>query len=382
VRLLMETLAEAGHRIDAVVFPGGEDVEIEGCRVFRTPAPRGLGPIGPGFSLKKLILDGVLAPYAAWRLMRGRYDLVVAVEEAAFVARALKPIFGVPYIFDVDSSIPEQMNDKRKLPGPVLRFLQGAEAWAARGAIGALTCCKALEDLIRGHAPDLPVQTIEDIAMLDQDDGAPSPADCDFDEPVVMYVGNLEPYQGVDLLLDGFARLDPALPARLVVIGGAPDHVAAGRARAEALGVAHRVDYLGPRPLADLGRYLRAAAVVASPRTQGRNTPMKVYSYLDSGRPLIATRLPTHTQVIDDEIAMLVEPTAEDMARGLASLLGDPALRARISEAAAARVKAEFSREGYARKLNGFMARDVEPRLAKRRSGARGAPSERLAKRG
>ncbi|MEO0362811.1 MAG: glycosyltransferase, partial [Pseudomonadota bacterium] len=79
VRLLMETLAEAGHRIDAVVFPGGEDVEIEGCRVFRTPAPPGLGPIGPGFSLKKLILDGVLAPYAAWRLMRGRYDLVVAV---------------------------------------------------------------------------------------------------------------------------------------------------------------------------------------------------------------------------------------------------------------------------------------------------------------
>ena len=103
VRLLLETLAKRGDELDVVVFPGGEDVEIPGCHFFRVPAP-GSGPIGPGFSAKKLFLDAILAPYAAWRMARKRYDLVIAVEEAAFIALPLRWIFGVPYIFDVDSS--------------------------------------------------------------------------------------------------------------------------------------------------------------------------------------------------------------------------------------------------------------------------------------
>lgn len=367
VRLLLETLAERGDVLDVLVYPDGEDVEIANCRILRVPALPGTRGIGPGFSLKKLIADAVLAPMAAWRMLRGRYDLVIAVEEAAYIAWVLRPILGVPYIFDVDSSIPEQINDKKPLPGWLYRFLVAVEARAARGAVGALTCCRALEDLVRGHAPDLPIQTIEDITMLEPDQGTPPPADVPADAPAVMYVGNLESYQGVDLLIDGFARLDPDLPANLVIIGGAADHIAAGRARAEAAGIGHRTHFLGPRPVEKLGEYLRAAAVVASPRTQGRNTPMKIYSYLDCGRPLIATRLPTHTQVLDDEIAMLVEPTADDMARGLTELLADPARRDTMAAAAQVRVQAEFSRDGYARKLNGFLDGEILPRLTRQR---------------
>ncbi|MEL7453611.1 MAG: glycosyltransferase [Pseudomonadota bacterium] len=90
---------------------------------------------------------------------------------------------------------------------------------------------------------------------------------------------------------------------------------------------------------------------------------MKVYSYLDSGRPMIATRLPTHTQVLDDDISMLVDPTPEDMARGLTALLADPGLRDRIAAAAQVRVQAEFCREAYVRKLTGFLIREIEPQL-------------------
>ena len=51
---------------------------------------------------------------------------------------------------------------------------------------------------------------------------------------------------------------------------------------------------------------------------------MKIYSYLDADRPLVATRLPTHTQVLDGQISLLVEPTPEDLARGLDQLLEPP----------------------------------------------------------
>ena len=45
--------------------------------------------------------------------------------------------------------------------------------------------------------------------------------------------------------------------------------------------------------------------MLVSPRSTGTNTPLKIYQYLRSGRPIVATRLLTHTQVLDDDVAIL-----------------------------------------------------------------------------
>ena len=64
------------------------------------------------------------------------------------------------------------------------------------------------------------------------------------------------------------------------------------------------------RPAEEIPAFLDAADVLVSPRSLGTNTPLKIYQYLRSGRPIVATRLLTHTQVLDDEVAILTEPTA------------------------------------------------------------------------
>ncbi len=364
VRNLVTALAAQGHDVDLMVFPGGTEVDIAGVNIQRLPDWRILSGIGPGFSGRKILADLVMLPKAAAMIRRGRHDLIIAVEEAAYIALLLRRVFGVPYICDIDSSIPEQLNDKFSLPGWLLRIFERAEGRAARGAVGAITCCRALEETTRAHAPDLPVQTLEDIPLTDDAPPGPPPEDCRFDAPVIMYVGNLEPYQGVDLLLDGFAAtVADGTEGQLVIIGGTPPHVAALSARAHALGLDERVSILGPRPVSQIGRYLAQATIVASPRIQGRNTPMKVYSYLDSGRPLLATRLPTHTQVLDDEIAMLVDPDVAGMARGIAALIDDPVLCARLADAARIRVQAEYSRPAFERKLARFMKDEIMPRI-------------------
>ena len=51
------------------------------------------------------------------------------------------------------------------------------------------------------------------------------------------------------------------------------------------------------------------------------NTPFKVYTYLASGKPLVATRIPTHTQLLDDTLAFLVEPTPAGLAAGIRDAL-------------------------------------------------------------
>ena len=55
--------------------------------------------------------------------------------------------------------------------------------------------------------------------------------------------------------------------------------------------------------------------VLVSPRSRGTNTPLKIYQYLRSGKPIVATRLLTHTQVLSDETAILTGATPRGVCR-------------------------------------------------------------------
>lgn len=172
---------------------------------------------------------------------------------------------------------------------------------------------------------------------------------------LLMYVGNLEKYQGIDLLLDSFQIASAySKEASLVVIGGVAEHIEHYRRRAHFLGINARVHFIGKRPIEDLAYYLAQADILVSPRTQGNNTPMKLYSYLDSGRALLATDLPTHTQVLSSQVARLAPPTAQGFSQGMLHLMQDQALREELGVAAQALVAKQHTYEAFSAKLTGL----------------------------
>jgi glycosyltransferase involved in cell wall biosynthesis len=172
---------------------------------------------------------------------------------------------------------------------------------------------------------------------------------------LIMYVGNLEKYQGISLLLQAFSLIRAnALDCSLVCIGGSAEDIEQYTNQAHQLGISDRVYFAGPRPVSDLGMYLQQADVLVSPRTEGENTPMKIYSYMDSGRPLLATRITSHTQVLDDGNAFLVDPEPSSMARGLTEILSDGKTALQKAEKAKLKVAAEYSRAAYEKKLTRF----------------------------
>jgi glycosyltransferase involved in cell wall biosynthesis len=165
-------------------------------------------------------------------------------------------------------------------------------------------------------------------------------------EPVVLYTGTLEPYQGMPLLIDAFAQVSPMPDGRrprLVVVGGRPDQVAELRAQADALGLGDRVLLTGLRPPQEMTTCMAAADVLVSPRSSGDNTPLKIYSYMHSGKPIVATRIESHTQVMDDLSGLLVEPDPGAFAAGIDAVLRDPALAARLGAASRERGERHFS---------------------------------------
>ena len=364
VRRVLEFLSSRGHHLDLLTFHEGEDVNIPNCRIHRIVRPLWIRNIRPGFSFKKVVCDLLMFGKCLSMVRRNRYDLIHAVEESAFIAAAMQRLTGIPYVYDMDSSLAEQLVEA--YPGLHFAFstLRRCEALAVRHSLGVLTVCAALEDVAHGHDPDKPIGRVEDTTLLGADEPHSGnghwrervlPAGLDGHSQVAMYVGNLEHYQGIGLLLEGFRHALVRVPnAHLVIVGGLPEDIAHYSRRALQLGIASRVHFLGPRPISELEPLFRRADVLVSPRLKGLNTPMKIYSYLDSGTAVLATRLRTHTQVLDDRTAYLVAPEPEALGDGLVDLLSNPVLREQLASRAKAYVQQEFTPEAAHRKLGSF----------------------------
>jgi glycosyltransferase involved in cell wall biosynthesis len=369
VRTVLEFLGARGHQVDVLTLHEGEDVAIPNTRIFRIPRVPWINSIRPGFSLKKVVCDAVMFVSCMRMIRRTRYDLIHAVEESAFIAAAARTVSGVPYIYDMDSSLAEQMVEAYPLLQRVLPLLRYCESVAVRQSLGVLTVCAALEDVAHGHDPGKPVGRVEDSSLLPPQpvgaNGIGSIPDAVLrDGPIAMYVGNLERYQGIDLLLEGFRHTLLKVPqASLVIVGGREEDIRRYRGIADGLGILARVHFLGPRPVSLLPDLLRQADVLVSPRLKGLNTPMKIYSYLDSGTAVLATRLRTHTQVLDDRTAYLVDPEPGPLGAGLAELLSDEPLRRRLAARAKAYAQEEFTPEAARRKL-GMFYDDMEAKAA------------------
>lgn len=117
--------------------------------------------------------------------------------------------------------------------------------------------------------------------------------------------------------------------------------------KAATLGVAQSVHFLGPRPLSHMPDLFHDADILVSPRTQGENTPMKIYSYLDAGRAILATDLPTHTQVLDREVAHLVPPTPDAMSKAIIELIQNADVRAALGARAKALAREHYSLSAF-----------------------------------
>ncbi len=356
---LLRVLSERGDHIHLVTWHEGRDVCYERVTIYRTPNLPFIHNLRPGFSWGKIICD-ILMFFLVLRLaMRYRYDLVHAVEESVFMAMVLKYVFKLPYVYDMDSSLAQQMIERYPrlvLFSSLLYFFEGI---AVKNARAVVPVCDALATVIERHEPEK-VVVLQDISLLNDDIVLSNPEDLRITRQIhgqlLMYVGNLETYQGIDLLLSGFAQAlrTTDQPMTLVIIGGAAADIAKYQQQCQHMHILDHVYFLGPRPLDHLAMYLAQADILVSPRIKGNNTPMKIYSYLHSGKPLLATDLPTHTQILTNDVAMLSRPEPAAFAAALVRLVEDADLRDRLGFAGKHLIEESYTYSAFHKRVNGL----------------------------
>jgi glycosyltransferase involved in cell wall biosynthesis len=349
-------LCALGHEIDLVTYPVGQDREVAGLRYVRASVPgvRSV-PVGPSF--RKLLLNGAVTIRSLKEAVRrpGHYDVVHTHEEAGLFGPVLARLGGVPHVYDMGNDWTDVLRNYGLSPrNPITRV-----AGALENAVIAHS------DLIIAHFPLIadrvavtsttPVHTIFNISLeADPDPDVTSAVRETWAPPgshIVLYSGTLEPYQGLPLLLASMADVVQTHPeAVLVIMGGRDDQVHELQQKVDALGLARHVRLTGTVPSPLVPACLKAADVLVSPRERGRNTPLKIFSYLRSGRPIVATDIVSHTQVLDDWSSVLVPPSAQGLALGIRSLLDDGPTRHQAVEGALA-LETHYGIERYVREV-------------------------------
>jgi glycosyltransferase involved in cell wall biosynthesis len=274
------------------------------------------------------------------RLCRERYDVLYAHEEAALLARVAGALFGIPYVYDMHSSLPLQITDwKFSRSRSVVALFRWVERVCVSGACAVVAISPAVARAARRAWPDALCIVLTNYFEPEQTPDGRGREEIRArhgvgpQEKLIVYTGSFVALQALDLLLDAFLRVLASIPeARLLLVGGTEPELSQLRVVAEQLGIAGRVILEQARPQAEMPAYLAAADVLVSPRVQGINPPGKLLSYLASGRPVVATDTLVHNQLLAPDCAILTPPDAAGLADGLVRALTNTTLTAELTE--------------------------------------------------
>jgi len=366
----IRALTDLGHQVDLVTYPFGEDVSLPGLRVFRSLRPPFVRRVDIGPSLAKLPLDVLLTCTVVRRALSDRYDAIHSHEEGGVIGAVLAAVLRLPHLYDMHSSLPQQLTNfaftGSRFVRSVFRF---AERFMIRRSRVVIVICPTLEETVREIDAQVRTVLIENAPGSVDETASPAQAlalrrelGIGADTPLVVYTGTFEAYQGLDLLFDAMAVVKAARPdARLLLAGGRPAQVERARGHARAAGVDDVSVFAGERPAAEIPAFLAAADILVSPRSRGTNTPLKIYQYLRTGKPIVATRLLTHTQVLSDDTAILTGVSPREFGDGVLDALRNPSRAAVVGARARALAETKYSYEAYLERTRQAVAALVPP---------------------
>jgi glycosyltransferase involved in cell wall biosynthesis len=320
----IKALVTLGYQVDLVTYPLGEQVSLPGLTIYRIPAPPFIQRVKPGLSLAKFPLDLLIFCMAFIRLWKGRYRYLATHEEAALFGIFLAWIFSCKHLYYMHCDLTQVVPHFRLL----VYCMQIIQRFLIQQADIVVVFYPILVEVSRRVAPRTPVYLVQPPVL---DEGPLSPEESAIEHsqvetgPILLYTGTLESYQGIEILLHSIVPVRAVYPQVLyLIVGGEPQQIKRLQRLACEIQVQDSVKFVGQRPLGEMQRYMAQATLLLSPRCSGTHTPLKLYSYLRSGKPILATDILSHTQVLTPDIALLVPPTVQGLTQGALLLLRDP----------------------------------------------------------
>lgn len=351
-------LSKLGHQIDLATYHLGENVKINGVTIHRTSDIPQIKSLRVGPSWEKVPLDILLFVNSVSLLIKNKYDVVHSHEEAGFFSILLAWLFRKKHLYDMHSSLPKQLvNFKFGDNRLMISMFEYLENLVINTCDAMITIGPDLEKHVREINPNLPMQMIENLPLGSKESDGETPQELRKrlgyeDKLVIVYTGTFERYQGIDVLIESIDSVIRKYPeAILILAGGKPDQIDEHKKLVEQHHLDEFVCFLGTVPIDEANKYIELADILVSPRIEGTSVPLKIYTYLRAGKPIMATNISAHTLVLDETTAELVAPTKNAFAEGLLKLISDEDLRVSLGDQSRKLAEEKYSEVNYLTKL-------------------------------
>lgn len=216
------------------------------------------------------------------------------------------------------------------------------DIYKAASAVLVLSDHEATAVARLGVEPDRIIRTVVGVVGGPPDDlDEPAPSDV-HEDPVVLFVGQVKTYKGLDRLYAAMVQHVWAEhpTTRLVVVGPWVDRQRRLRRRLES---DPRVEVLGPVDEATKWQQLSRATVLCVPSTEEALGGVYVEAW-SVGRPVIGADIPPVRELFERTAGgMAVDPAPAGIGHALTQLLADPSRREELARAGAAAVRDEFN---------------------------------------
>jgi glycosyltransferase involved in cell wall biosynthesis len=353
-------IIKLGHEIDILTYPIGDRPPELNSKVYRSVGPHFARHIKQGPSYLKIWFDCIFFLNLIYRLLRKRYDLIYTHEEAGFMYAFLLSIFRTPFVYDMHSSLPLQVQEwnfsQHKF---VINLFSWVERFTLVRSAAAIAISPGVAKAAKKASPDTKVITIlnsfeiqnspsiKDVNRIRAELGIGS------EQKIVLYTGSFVALQALDLLIKSIPTVINKLPdTKFVLVGGRPEEIIQLKRLADQLDVAKHLMLLAARPQEAMPSFMAASDVLVSPRVIGINPPGKLLSYLDSGKPVVLTDCYVHNQLVNDSIAILTEPDPVSLSHGIIKALIDDEYVHQIVKRAKDFVNAEFRENSITERYN------------------------------
>ncbi len=348
-------LAARGHDVRIVTYGHGDDPgDVPLARIARIP---GYAKVSAGPSPWKALADPMLAALAVREARNFRPDVVHAhLHEGAAIALLVRQATGIPFAAEFQGSLAAELahhgwRAAADMARPVEAFLV-----RAAGAVVAQT-----EDfagaLVRRQGAD-PARVFVAGPGVDASAFSPGPPPADLaarlelpdPEKVVLYLGHLSAYQGVDLFLAAAARVAREAPETRFLVMGYP-RVGEYREMARRLGIGPAVRFTGRVDYAEAPRHLRLGRIAVSAKRDVTEGNGKLADYLAAGLGVVTTGTPGHREIAGDAAVYVPQDDAAGLAGAILGLLRDAPRREGLGRAGRDRAVARLSWDAVAARL-------------------------------
>ena len=169
------------------------------------------------------------------------------------------------------------------------------------------------------------------------------------DQPVVVYIGVLSRYQGIDLLLEAIPKVVDKVQNVKFLIMGYPDE--SYRQKAKAFGVEPNTIFTGKIPYMDASRYLALGDIAISPKISTTEANQKVIAYMAMGLPTVVFDNPINREILGESGIYARNGNAESLAEAMVWLLEDRERAQALGEAGRRKATIEHSWQMVGTKL-------------------------------